>query len=63
MTDLVLYPNTILDERMPDFDFNNPIMDPKDLEIELLSVMYSSPNVYKLFKNVSKIDFKKINDI
>ena len=41
MTEIVLYPNTILAERMPEFDFNNPITDPKELEQTMLAVMFS----------------------
>lgn len=45
MTEVVLYPNEILNERMPDFDFSNPIMDPKELERELLAVMFTSNGI------------------
>lgn len=38
---IVKYPNPILDEQMPDFDFENPIMDPKELETEMLACMFA----------------------
>lgn len=37
---LVTYPNPILKEEMPFFDFENPIYDPKKLEFEMLDTMY-----------------------
>lgn len=40
MSNIVLYPNPILEEQMPEFDFANPIMDPKELETMLLTSMY-----------------------
>lgn len=33
------YPDSILRERMPEFDFNNPVMDPKILEKEMVETM------------------------
>lgn len=39
MLQIVKFPNPILRERMPEFDFNNPIMDPKKLEKDLLDAM------------------------
>ena len=39
---LVKYPDQILTERMPEFDFENPIMDPKQLEADMLELMFSS---------------------
>ena len=35
MLKLITFPNTILTERMPEFDFENPVMDPKELEKEI----------------------------
>lgn len=40
MLTLIKYPNALLREKMPDFDFDNPIMDPKQLEKEMLEFMY-----------------------
>ena len=34
MEKLVFHPDPILEEQMPAFDFDNPIMDPKELEKE-----------------------------
>ena len=36
-----LFPDPILREKMPEFDFNNPIIDPKELEKEMLELMHS----------------------
>ena len=40
MTSILLYPNPILDEVMPEFNFEEPIMDPKELESKLLASMF-----------------------
>jgi len=42
MLNIVKFPDPILRERMPDFDFENPIMDPKELERELLATMFAN---------------------
>jgi peptide deformylase len=42
---LVTFPNPILRERMPEFDFENPIMDPKDLEKQMLEFMYTHDGI------------------
>lgn len=39
MLELVKHPNTILAESLPEFDFKNPIMDPKDLEEQMVQLM------------------------
>lgn len=39
MLKLVKYPNQILTEPMPPFDFSNPIMDPKELEKSMIEFM------------------------
>ena len=36
---IVKYPNPILDERMPEFDFDNPIIDPVQLEKDMIETM------------------------
>jgi len=36
---LVTFPNDILRERMPNFDFDNPIMDPMQIEREMVELM------------------------
>lgn len=41
MLNIIKFPNTILAERMPDFDFKNPVMDPKELEKEMIETMFS----------------------
>ena len=42
---IVKFPNTILAERMPEFDFNNPSEDPVQLEKDMLECMYSNNGV------------------
>jgi peptide deformylase len=42
MLKLVIFPNTILTERMPEFDFENPIMDPKELEKQMIEFMFTN---------------------
>jgi len=39
MLDIVKFPNPILRQKMPDFDFSNPVMDPKELEKEMIETM------------------------
>ena len=42
---IVKYPNEILNEVMPLFDFDNPIMDPKELETEMLATQFANNGV------------------
>lgn len=37
---IVKFPDTILRERIPEFDFANPSHDPKQLEKDMLEIMY-----------------------
>lgn len=37
---IVKFPDPILAERMPEFDFSNPILDPVELEKSMLELMY-----------------------
>jgi peptide deformylase len=39
---IVKFPNSILREKMPEFDFNNPITDARQLEEDMLKLMYAS---------------------
>lgn len=39
MLKLINHPNPILDKVMPDFDFANPIIDPKELEEQMVILM------------------------
>jgi peptide deformylase len=39
MLKLVKHPNNILKETLPDFDFSNPVMDPRDLEEQMVQLM------------------------
>ena len=36
---IVKFPNPILRQRMPEFDFNNPVMDPVELEKSMIETM------------------------
>lgn len=40
MLKIVKFPDPILRETLPEFDFNNPIADPKQLEKDMLEMMY-----------------------
>lgn len=42
---IVTFPDLILRERMPAFDFENPIMDPKELEKQMLEFMYAHDGI------------------
>ena len=39
MLTIVKHPNLILEERMPEFDFENPLTDPVQLEKDMIEVM------------------------
>lgn len=39
MLKLVTYPNDILKETLPEFDFKNPVMDPRDIEEQMIQLM------------------------
>jgi peptide deformylase len=45
MSKILHYPNAILEEQMPEFDFANPIMDPLELEIELKAAMFANMGI------------------
>jgi peptide deformylase len=45
MTSILLYPNPILDEVMPEFNFEEPIVDPKELESKLLASMFANNGI------------------
>jgi peptide deformylase len=40
MLKLITHPNPILDKQLPEFDFDNPIIDPRDLEEQLVKLMW-----------------------
>jgi peptide deformylase len=42
---IIKSPDAILKERMPDFDFENPIMDPKELEQEMIKTMFENNGI------------------
>ena len=42
---IIKFPNPILREQMPTFDFDNPLMDPKVLEKEMLEFMYARDGI------------------
>jgi peptide deformylase len=45
MLEIVKYPAEILDKQMPKFDFDNPIMDPKELKETLLEAQFAGNGV------------------
>jgi peptide deformylase len=45
MIEIVKFPNPILRERMPEFDFSNSAIDPKDLERTMLETMYAQDGI------------------
>ncbi len=45
MLKLIKHPDPILDKVMPEFDFNNPIMDPRQLEEEMVILMDQSNGI------------------
>lgn len=45
MFKIVKFPDPILRERMPDFDFANPVMDPIELEKNMLKTMYEQDGI------------------
>ena len=42
MLELIKNPNPILQKKLSDFDFKNPVMDPKDLEEQMVQLMIES---------------------
>jgi peptide deformylase len=42
---LITYPNLILDEKVPEFDWDNPIMDPRDLEEHMVKLMWENNGI------------------
>lgn len=45
MMKIIKFPDSILFERMPEFDFLNPIIDPQQLEKEMLETMYAHDGI------------------
>lgn len=45
MLNIIKFPNTILREKMPDFNFEDPLTDPKELEKEMLETMYAHDGI------------------
>lgn len=45
MLTIVKHPNPILEERMPEFDFGNPITDPVQLEKDMIETMLASGGI------------------
>jgi peptide deformylase len=45
MLEIIKFPNPILRERMPDFDFENPIMDPIQLEKDMIETMLANNGI------------------
>lgn len=42
---IIQFPNPLLKERMPEFDFNNPICDPVQLENDMLECMFNNNGI------------------
>lgn len=42
---VIKFPNDILREKMPEFNFENPITDPKQLEKDMLETMYAGDGI------------------
>lgn len=42
---IVKHPNPILEERMPEFDFDNPITDPVQLEKDMIEIMLNNGGI------------------
>lgn len=42
---IIKFPDSILREKMPEFDFSNPIVDPKELEKDMLETMYKNNGI------------------
>lgn len=42
---IIKFPDPILREKLPDFDFDNPIINPKELETKLLDIMYAHDGI------------------
>ncbi len=45
MLKLITYPNEILDNSMPDFNFDDPVMDPRELEELMVKLMYAENGI------------------
>lgn len=45
MLKLITYPNEILDNSMPDFNFDDPIIDPRELEELMVKLMYAENGI------------------
>lgn len=40
--DIIKYPNQILERKLPEFDFDNPVINPIELEKNMLDTMYKN---------------------
>lgn len=45
MLEIIKFPNPILRERMPEFDFENPVVDPKQLEKDMIETMLANNGI------------------
>jgi len=45
MLKIVKFPDSVLRENLPEFDFSNPITDPKQLEKDMLELMYQNDGI------------------
>jgi peptide deformylase len=42
---IINFPDTILSDRMPDFDFSNPVANPEELEKEMIKIMFENQGI------------------
>lgn len=54
MLQIVKFPDPILRERIPEFNFENPLEDPKQLEKEMLDLMYATNGIGLAANQVGK---------
>lgn len=54
MLQIVKFPNSLLREKLPEFDFSNPLEDPVQLEKEMLDLMYANNGVGLAANQVNK---------
>jgi len=45
MLKIIKFPDVILREQMPEFDFNNPVMNPVEIEREMIQTMFSHDGI------------------
>jgi peptide deformylase len=51
---IIKFPNAVLRERIPEFDFSNPTDDPKQLEKEMIEMMFANDGIGLAANQVGK---------